>query len=215
MRYNGIEIARIVHSCFQIIGSRIIYIDPYKIESRIQPADIILVSHEHFDHFSPDDIRKIMGPETTLVAAEFVNSQMPKDLIIEKSQFIAVGNTVEVDGVKIEAVPAYNTNKFKAPGQPFHPKGEGRVGFVITLDNIRIYHAGDCDFIPEMADLDNIDIALLPVSGTYVMTAKEAVEAVRIIAPKLAIPMHYGSIVGSRSDAEYFKANAACKVEIL
>jgi L-ascorbate metabolism protein UlaG (beta-lactamase superfamily) len=215
MRYNDLEISKISHDCFQIIGSKIIYTDPYKIEQRIQPADIILVTHEHFDHFSPDDIRKISRQNTSLVAAEFVSSQMPADLTFKTSQFLAVGNSVDIDGVKIEAVLAYNTNKFKAPGQPFHPKGEGRVGFVFELDGNRLYLAGDTDFIPEMGDLQNIDVAFLPVSGTYVMSAKEAVEAARTINPKVAIPMHYGAIVGSRDDAEYFRQNAPCKVEIL
>lgn len=215
MRYNDLEISKISHDCFQIIGSKIIYTDPYKIESRFQPADIILVTHEHFDHFSPDDIRKISRPNTSFVAAEFVSSQMPADLTFKTSQFLAAGNSVDIDGVKIEAVPAYNTNKFKAPGQLFHPKGEGRVGFIIELDGNRLYLAGDTDFVPEMGELSNIDVAFLPVSGTYVMSAKEAVEAARTINPKVAIPMHYGAIVGSRDDAEYFRQNAPCKVEIL
>ena len=214
MRYNGLDIIRLNHSCFQITGSRIIYTDPFKIAGG-PPADLILVSHEHFDHFSPEDIRKICSGKTTLVAGEFINTQLPPDLTCEVRHFLAAGHSVEVDSIKIRAVPAYNTNKFRAPGQPFHPRGEGRVGFVFEIDGKRLYHAGDTDFIPEMGELGEIDVAFLPVSGTYVMTPKEAVEAARTINPKLAIPMHYGAIVGSLKDAEEFKANAPCRVEIL
>ncbi len=186
MRFNGIDIVRLNHACFQITGSRIIYADPFQIEGG-PVADLILVSHEHFDHFSPDDIRKIAGPKTALVAGEFVGAQMPADLVFEVRHFLAAGHEVTVDSIRIRAVPAYNTNKFKAPGVPFHPRGEGRVGFVFEIDGTKIYHAGDTDLIPEMGQLGNVDVALLPVSGTYVMTAKEAAEAAAIINPRLAI----------------------------
>jgi L-ascorbate metabolism protein UlaG (beta-lactamase superfamily) len=120
-----------------------------------------------------------------------------------------------VDGVVIEAVAAYNTSKFRSPGKPFHPQADGKVGFVIGLGGIRIYHAGDTDEIPEMAKVAGVDVALLPVSGTYVMTAAEAVKACNAIRPKLAIPMHYGAIVGTSADAEAFKKGVKCRVEVL
>jgi L-ascorbate metabolism protein UlaG (beta-lactamase superfamily) len=125
------------------------------------------------------------------------------------------GDRAEVQGVAIEAVSAYNTSKFRSPGKPFHPQGDGKVGFVIGLGGIRIYHAGDTDEIPEMSAVTGVDVALLPVSGTYVMTAAEAVKACNAIRPKLAIPMHYGSIVGAVADAEAFKESVTCHVEIL
>src|SRR3989338_4038147 len=120
-------------------------------------------------------------------------------------------------GITIETIPAYNINKFRAPNMPFHPKQDGRVGFIITVNGKRIYHAGDTDCIPEMQQLKNIDIALLPVSGTYVMTPEEAVQAVKIIKPKIAIPMHYAAVVGNDTDAEKFKilATPFCQILIL
>jgi len=117
--------------------------------------------------------------------------------------------------VVIEAVPAYNLNKFREPGTVFHPRAEKRLGFIAALDGTRVYFAGDTDFIPEMKSI-KCDIALLPVSGTYVMTAEEAAEAAKAINPKIAVPMHYGAIVGSEADAKKFKSLVKnCQVEIL
>ncbi|RLG02733.1 MAG: MBL fold metallo-hydrolase, partial [Thaumarchaeota archaeon] len=129
-------------------------------------------------------------------------------------KLVRPGDKVEVKGAKIEAVPAYNVNKFRSPGVVYHPKEEGSVGYVIELDGVRIYHAGDTDFIPEMRNLE-VDVALIPVSGTFVMTAEEAAEAVNTFKPKVAIPMHYGAIVGDKSDAERFKKLAEVDVVIL
>jgi L-ascorbate metabolism protein UlaG (beta-lactamase superfamily) len=119
------------------------------------------------------------------------------------------GDTGEFDAIKVWARPAYNLNK------TFHKKGDGQVGYVIEINGVRIYHAGDTDNIPELADLKNIDLALLPVSGVYVMDWQEAVEAVKIIKPKIVIPMHYGNVVGSEDDARKFKEKAECRVEII
>jgi L-ascorbate metabolism protein UlaG (beta-lactamase superfamily) len=130
-------------------------------------------------------------------------------------RIVTPGERLEVDGIAIHAVPAYNTSKFRSPGNPFHPKADGKVGFVIELGGLRVYHAGDTDVIPEMAALGSVDVALVPVSGTYVMTAAEAGTACNAIRPTLAIPMHYGSIVGTAADAEAFKKSAPCRVEIL
>jgi L-ascorbate metabolism protein UlaG (beta-lactamase superfamily) len=127
---------------------------------------------------------------------------------------IKPGETKEVRGVTVQAVPAYNINKFRSPGQVFHPKEEGRVGYVIKVKGVTIYHAGDTDAIPEVKGL-NVDIALLPVSGTYVMTAEEAIELANTMKPKVAIPMHYGAIVGSEADAKRFKEGVKGRVEIL
>ena len=125
------------------------------------------------------------------------------------------GDKIEVKGVAIEVVPAYNVNKFRSPGVPFHPKEAGMVGFVFRANGLRYYHAGDTDHIPEMAGLAP-DVAFIPVSGTYVMTADEAAEAARAINPRLAIPMHYGSgVIGKEEDAANFKAKAGVPVEIL
>jgi L-ascorbate metabolism protein UlaG (beta-lactamase superfamily) len=116
--------------------------------------------------------------------------------------------------VGVEAVPAYNINKFREPGQVFHPKEDGKLGFVLTMKGVRIYHTGDSDNIPEMRGI-RPDIALVPVSGTYVMTSQEAVEAVASIDPKVVIPMHYGAIVGDRKDAEALQKQVNCEVKVL
>jgi L-ascorbate metabolism protein UlaG (beta-lactamase superfamily) len=132
----------------------------------------------------------------------------------EPVRVVQVGERREVGDVLIETVPAYNLNKFRAPGLVFHPKQAGNVGFIVTVDERRIYHAGDSDLIPEMAGIV-CDIALLPVSGTYVMTAAEAAEAAGLIRPKLAIPMHYGRSIGSVVDAKHFEAGCSVPVKIL
>src|SRR6266568_4845916 len=133
---------------------------------------------------------------------------------VREVKSVKPGDKLAVGDITLEAVPAYNLNKFREPGKPFHPKEDGKVGFILSAKGVRIYHAGDTDPIPEMKGFKT-DVALLPVSGTYVMTPEEAAEATRMIKPKLAIPMHYGAIVGSENDAEKFKQLAACPVQIL
>ena len=123
------------------------------------------------------------------------------------------GDERELAGVKVRVLPAYNLNKFRSPGEPFHPKGLG-VGYVVEIEGESIYHTGDSDRIPEMDGLEP-DVALIRVSGTYVMTAEEAAEAVHAIRPKRAIPMHYAAIVGSEADARRFAELADVEVEIL
>ena len=189
------------HDAFRIDGSKTVYFDPYNIEPGIK-ADLVLVTHDHFDHCSPDDVDKIVQPETVIVTEKDSAKKLSGTVKIVKP-----GDSLAVDDVKIEALPAYNTNK------DFHPKANGWLGFVLEMDGVRVYHAGDTDFIPEMKAL-NVDIALLPVSGTYVMTADEAVEAALAINPGVAVPMHYGAIVGDSSNADVFKAKLERKVKV-
>lgn len=179
------------HDGFRIDAGTVIYIDPYQIRSA-KPADIILVTHDHYDHCSPDDIRKIQQKSTVIVTDKASAAKLSGDVRIIKP-----GDSVTVAGILIEAVPSYNVNK------QFHPKAAGMLGFVVTVDGVRIYHAGDADFIPEMKTI-KADIALLPVSGTYVMTADEAAQAALTIKPRIAIPMHYDAIVGTAADAQHF-----------
>ena len=181
------------HDGFRIEAAQTVAIDPYEVASGPK-ADLILVTHAHFDHCSPADVQKLQQADTVIVTEKDSAEKLSGDIRV-----VAPGDRITVGGMTIEAVPAYNVNKH------FHPKANGWLGFVLEIDGVRIYHAGDTDFIPEMADLQ-VDIALLPVSGTYVMTADEAVEAALAIAPKVAIPMHYGSVVGADSDAETFKS---------
>jgi len=137
------------------------------------------------------------------------------DVKVKETRFLDAGGKTKVGAIEIEAVPAYNINKFREPGQVFHPKEHGGVGFVLTMDGTTVYYAGDTDFIPEMKSI-RCDVALLPVSGTYVMTAEEAAEAAAAIHPKIAVPMHYGAIVGGEEDAKKFKSLVkSCEVQIV
>jgi L-ascorbate metabolism protein UlaG (beta-lactamase superfamily) len=190
------------HASFRIDGEKTVYIDPYKV-TQGPPADIILVSHSHYDHCSLISIERLLKPGTVLVTNAECARKLPGDVRV-----IAPGGAVSLEGVVIEGVAAYNT------GKPFHPKAEGGLGFVVSMGKRRIYFAGDTDLIPEMA-MVKADVALLPVSGTYVMTAEEAAEAARRIKPSVAVPMHYGTIVGSSSDAARFRDLAGVRVEIL
>ena len=190
------------HDTFKIVGEKVIYTDPFKIKKK-DSADIILITHEHFDHCSPEDVKKIQGPNTLIVATSDCAQKLSGKIKVVKP-----GGKVNVEGIEVEAVPAYNTNK------QFHTKDKGWVGYIFTVQGQRIYIAGDTDYIPEMKNF-KADIALLPVSGTYVMTAEEAVKAALDIKPKVAIPMHYGSIVGSGKDAKRFADSLKGKVDVL
>ncbi len=213
MKLLNLDFTRIAHDTFKIKGSRTIYTDPFKVTARDE-ADIVLISHEHFDHFSMEDLEKVVFPGTTIVASPLCRDGL-KGLKVKETRFLDPGGKVSVGKVLIEALPAYNINKFREPGKAFHPVGEQRLGFLITMDGTRIYFSGDADFIPEMHDIA-VDIAMLPVSGTYVMTPEEAAEAALAIHPQIAVPMHYGAIVGSDADALKFKELVKhCQVEIL
>ncbi|MCX6339160.1 MAG: MBL fold metallo-hydrolase [Candidatus Aureabacteria bacterium] len=190
------------HASFRLDGEKFIYIDPYKITGG-PAADIILVSHSHYDHCSPTAIERIFKSDTVTVTCAECARKLKGDVRI-----ITPGQSISIGEIVVEGVAAYNTNK------PFHPRAEGGLGFIITFGTRRIYYAGDTDLIPEMATV-TADVALLPVSGTYVMNANEAAEAAKRIKPAVAIPMHYGTIVGSRSDAVRFKQFAGVPVEIL
>ena len=200
------------HDGFRIEDGQVIYIDPFQIKEGAK-ADLILVSHEHDDHCSVGDLKKIVTPKTVVVAHSQSKSELSK-LRVKDLKIVKPGDKLTLGNVTVEAVPAYNTNKFREPGKFFHPKEDGKLGFIVTVKGVRIYHAADTDHINEMRDMAP-DIALLPVSGTYVMTAKEAAEAAASIKPKVAIPMHYAAIVGSVKDAEEFKKLAKCEVKIL
>jgi L-ascorbate metabolism protein UlaG (beta-lactamase superfamily) len=189
------------HSSIKIEGETILYIDPWKIEGG-EEADIILISHSHHDHLSPDDVKKITKEGTVIVTTEDCAQSLSGDVRV-----VRPGDELTIDDVTVEAVPSYNLKK------AFHPKAERWIGFVVTMGGKRIYYCGDTDFIPEMRDI-KADIVIAPVGGTYTMTAEEAARAVNVIKPEAAIPIHFGDIVGSIKDAERFRDLAECSVEI-
>jgi len=194
------------HDTFKITGEKVIYTDPFKIKDSGEEgkADIILITHEHHDHCSPEDIRKIQGPDTVIVSTPSCADKLSGNVKIAKR-----GDVMDIGGIRIEAVPAYNIDK------KFHPKDKDGVGYIFTIRGQRIYLAGDTDYIPEMKTFKNVGIALLPVSGTYVMTAEEAVKAALDIKPDIAIPMHYGKIIGTRMNAEKFAEELRKKIEVV
>ena len=212
--YKGIKIKWLGHDSFSLAGNVTIMIDPYKITKQ-DKADLILISHNHFDHLSVDDIKNISTEHTSIVAAKEC-IDMIKGFSFKEKIGISPGEEKTVKGIKIKSVPAYNLDKINPDTKkPFHPKEDNKVGFLFELNGITVYHTGDTDLIPEMSDLKP-EIALVPVSGTYVMTAQEAAKAVEKIKPKIAIPMHYGVIVGSEKDAHEFKQLVkSCEVQIL
>ena len=210
MKPNIDNIHWLAHASFRIDTDKLtLYIDPWQLADDSTPADLILITHDHGDHCSPEDVAKIKKDDTVIVSIAACASKLN-----EKVTTIQPGDKTSIKGVDIEAVPAYNVTKFRSPGNPFHPKDAGYVGFILTLGDQRIYHTGDADVIPEMQTFD-VDIALLPVSGTYVMTAEEAVEAAKILQPKVVIPMHVGCGIGDLDMCEEFKQKASVPVEIL
>jgi L-ascorbate metabolism protein UlaG (beta-lactamase superfamily) len=198
------------HAGFRIkTRAGIVYVDPYRVENG-PTADLILITHDHFDHFSRDDVVRLAGRRTTAIGPATVTEQLRGRTIS-----IAPGETVEVDELEIQALPAYNTNKLDSSGKPFHARESGWLGFLLRDGARRIYHSGDTDVIPEMDQAAGVDVALLPVSGTYVMSPQEAAEAARRIDPGVAVPMHWGTVIGSEEDADAFAKAAPVEVEIL
>jgi L-ascorbate metabolism protein UlaG (beta-lactamase superfamily) len=192
------------HASFRIDGPPTIYFDPWRLEGEQPQADVILLSHEHDDHCSPEDIERIRGPKTVIVASATAAGKLEGDV-----RALRPGESEVVGEVRIEAVPAYNI------GKQFHPREAQHVGFVVTIGGERVYHAGDTDRIPEMKEID-CDVALLPVGGTYTRNAEEAAQAAADIGPRVAVPMHWGAgVVGERNDAERFSELYDGKVVIL
>lgn len=180
------------HASFRIESEKIIYIDPYELTDGPE-ADLIFITHSHYDHLSPGDIKKIAKKDTVFITEKSSSDKLDGDVRVMKP-----GDTITVGDINIKAVPAYNI------GKKFHPVEKGWLGFLIEVEGVKIYHTGDTDFIPAMQDIKP-DIALIPVSGTFVMTAEEAALAVEMLKPKIAIPMHFGSLVGEANDAVRFK----------
>ena len=186
------------HSTIRISKNKVIYIDPFKIDKDYNDADIVFITHDHFDHYSEEDIDKVINENTTIIIPEELLTKILRKGI-NKNAVITVESNKEymVQGIKFETIPAYNTNK------TFHPKENDWVGYIITLDGIRYYIAGDTDITEENRKV-KCDVAFVPVGGTYTMDFKEAAQLINEIQPKIAVPIHYGSVVGTKQDATDF-----------
>jgi len=225
--YKNIQIVKGIHNTVRLKNKVTLFFDPFKVDKipeLIEVADIVLITHPHYDHFSPEDILKVLKKDTLVAVGGDIQNEKcsrisdiknkgrlkslkPNDFFVEK-------------GIVIRTTYSYNTNKYNKEGSLCHKKDDNFVGFVLDFEGVKIYYAGDTDRIPEMARLREIDIAFLPISGKYVMTSEEAVDVIRVIKPSLVIPLHYGEIVGSRYEGKRFKnlcekAGYPVRVEIL
>jgi len=185
-------------SSIRIGGSVILYFDPFRIREEVHDADIILITHAHYDHFDPESVRHIMTEKTALVMPASMQKEAGEISGGREQYLMMPGETVEVGDIQVQAVPAYNRLK------PFHPKRNEWLGYVVTVDGVRYYVAGDTDAVKELNTV-SCDVALVPVGGKFTMDAKEAAKLVNTIRPQAAVPTHYGSIVGKKADADVFR----------
>ena len=200
----SVEVTWIGHASFRIAADKtVVYIDPWKIGGAPHDADVVVVSHGHYDHLSVEDVEKVSKDGTAIVA--------PADAIaqLHAANAVTPGDMVTINDVTVEAVAAYNV------GKAFHPKASNWIGVVLTIGGKRIYYAGDTDLIPEMSDLQDVDLALLPVGGKYTLDAAEAARACAAVRCAVAVPYHWGDIVGSAADAQRFVNAAACDARLL
>lgn len=188
------------HSCIKINREKVIYFDPYKIDQDYNDADLIFITHDHYDHFSEEDIDKVKKENTIFVAPKTLqNRLLQKGIDKTKIVIVEPNKKYLIEGIEVETIPAYNVNK------PFHPKSNEWVGYIVKLDNIKYYIAGDTDITEENQKV-KCDVAFVPVGGTYTMDYKQAAELINTIKPEVAVPIHYGSIVGTKQDAVNFVA---------
>jgi len=197
----SVQITWIGHAAFRLdADGLVVYIDPWKLKHPENDADLIFVSHDHYDHGSPEAVQKVRNETTVILAPGDAAGKIPD------ARDIQAGQSLEFPHLTVLPVPAYNIDK------TFHPRVNGWCGAIFELGGKRIYYSGDTDRIPEMKELGDIDLALLPVGGTYTLTAGEAAEACRDIQPRSALPYHWGDIVGDIHDAEEFESQAPCEV---
>ena len=195
------------HSSIKINKGKIIYFDPFKIENKTHDADIIFITHNHYDHYSQEDINKIIKEDTIIVAPKTIENSLDE---IQNFILVEPNKEYQIKGIEVITIPAYNINK------QFHPKTNEWVGYILNINNVKYYIAGDTDITPENKNI-KCDVAFVPVGGTYTMDYKEAAELINIIKPKIAVPTHYGSIVGNEEDGTKFKEllDKEIKCEIL
>ena len=213
--YESLKIQWLGHAGFVLSDSsnQRVCIDPFRVKNdSYEPVDVLISTHEHMDHCSLEDMNKFISPDTEVIGISLAKDKLEK-LNCKNIYYVKPGDKLSIKNIEFNIVPAYNINKFRPTGEPFHPKEDNKIGVVMNLDSFKIYHTGDSDLIPEMSEIQ-ADVALLPVSGTYVMTVSEAIEATKVLQPKLVIPMHFGSIVGSKAMADEFKQKSDVRVEI-
>lgn len=205
---EGIKV--LCHSSIKFDKGQVIYFDPYKINENYNDADVIFVTHSHYDHFSEEDILKVKKETTKIVVPEDLYDRST-ELGFDERDILVVKPNEEyiVNNIKFKTIPSYNINK------NFHPKSNNWVGYIITIDNVSYYIAGDTDITEENKKV-KCDVAFVPIGGTYTMTAEEAANLVNEIKPKIAVPIHYGLIVGAKEDEEVFKSlvNENINVEV-
>ena len=192
------DIEVLYHSCIRMNKEKMIYIDPYHIEKNYKDADMIFITHDHYDHYSEEDIDKVRKNNTIFIVPEnLLNKLIKKGINDENIITLDPGDAENIDGIKVEAIHSYNIDK------PFHPKENNWLGYVIEIDGVRYYIAGDTDITEENKNI-KCDVAFVPVGGKYTMDFSEAAQLINIIKPKIAVPIHYGSVVGTKQDATDF-----------
>lgn len=192
------DIEVLYHSCIRMNKEKMIYIDPYHIEKNYNDADMIFITHDHYDHYSEEDIDKVRKNNTIFIVPEnLLNKLIKKGINDENIITLDPGDAENIDRIKVEAIHSYNIDK------PFHPKENNWLGYVIEIDGVRYYIAGDTDITEENKNI-KCDVAFVPVGGTYTMNFSEAAQLINIIKPKIAVPIHYGSVVGTKQDATDF-----------
>ena len=203
------EVQVLTHSSIRIAENQIVYFDPFHVDGEPHDADIICVTHDHFDHYSPEDLAKVKNAATILVCPKTMEHSLSNSGISEEfTELVAPGDELEINGVRIQAVPAYNV------GKQFHPQANQWVGYLVTMNDVIYYIAGDTDINEDVKKV-RCDVALLPVGGTYTMTAEEAAELAEMIHPKAAIPTHYGSVAGKAEDGQIFADLLKDKINVI
>ena len=208
INYNNLQITHLGHASFRLeTDNYTIYIDPYADDDYSKKADLILITHDHFDHLDLNKIKLISTPNTKIILSKSCET-IDSIKTISNATYISAGEQTNIEDIKITAVPSYNINK------PYHPKDVKYVGYIIDINDTKIYHAGDTDLIPELNNIKDIDILLIPIGGTYTMDEKEAATATNIIQPKIVIPMHYNYIKGLEKNPENFVQNVYKTIEV-
>ena len=196
------------HSCIKFNKGEVIYFDPFKIEKNYNDADAIFITHDHYDHYSEENIDKVVKKGTIIVAPEDLLTKLLKKGFERDNMVLVTPNQkYTVKGIEFQTIPAYNVNK------QFHPKANEWVGYVLKIDGVTYYIAGDTDITEENKKV-KCDVAFVPVGGTFTMDYKEAAELINEIKPKIAVPTHYGSIVGEKSDGVSFSKLVSPEIEV-